>query len=749
MTPPPPPPTPRASSANLGIVVFFALTTLQSAFLIFLVQPMVGKHILPWFGGVPTVWSLCLAFYQSTLFAGYAYAHWLERRIRPAVQIAVHGGVFLAALIALPVLPDSSWKPQGTEDPIWAIASMLTVNVALPFLFLASQGPLLQAWFVRAGRGRSPYPLYAVSNLGSLLALVSFPLIAEPSWPLSTLSRFWSGAFVVAGTFSLACAWLALGSKGTEPLDTTHTREGSALDPLSASSVVLWIALPACAVTLLMGVTNELCLNVASVPFLWIVPLCIYLSTFILCFGAEWLYDRGFSLFLLALAIGIQVVIGRWGIGPESWVTSARMTQGQIVLYSIGLFAACMLLHGELYRLRPAKERLTTFYLCVSGGGALGGLFVGLAAPHLFNDYLELPLGALAALVTLYAARRLDPSGWLHTRSRRFAYAGAIAMLVTSGTALTAARPGSDGVLHHERNFFSVLRVIELAPHTPRANRYTLISGTTMHGSQLRHPNGRGLPTNYFGEATGLGFALRSRAPGRETRVGVIGLGIGTVAAYGRAGDLFRFYEIDPTVVELATDGKFFSFLSASPANIEIAIGDGRLSLEAELSDDHEPPWDVLIVDAFSSDAIPVHLLTVEAFRIYRNRLSDAGLIVLHLSNNHLDLAPVALRMASEVGLHAIELRNVAMRELLSSPSIWVVASPSQERIDGLTRFVATERKRRNYPTESIVALQPDPNRLRETALWSDDYSDLISVLRTRTARETTSRRLIHSLDQD
>jgi spermidine synthase len=722
-------PQQRATPGSTWIVLLFALTTLQSAYLIFLVQPMVGKHILPWFGGAPAVWTLCLAFYQTTLFLGYAYAHLLERWVRPALQPLVHACVLLAAFQALPVLPDATWKPAGADSPSWSILAMLSVHVAPPFLFLASQGPLLQAWFGRAGQGRSPYPLYAVSNLGSLLALVSFPIIAEPTWPLSALSRFWSFAFVLGGALSLGCVWLA-----RRPAGPVHPGE---LDPLESTlpsrpgpaHFALWIALPACAVMLLMGVTNELCMNVASVPFLWVVPLCVYLLTFIISFGAEWLYDRGLHLFLLALAIGVQLLVAGSELGPESWVTSASSIQGQAVLFSLGLFAACMLLHGELHRLRPAREKLTAFYLCISGGGALGGLFVGLVAPQLFDDYLELSFGALAALVAFYAARRLDPKGWLHARDLRVVWVGAAGLLAAGAAGLAVTRADVPGVLHQERSFFGVLRVIDVAPEDPRRHRTTLRSGTTIHGAQLRHPKARRLPSTYYGELTGIGMLLRQLPEDRPARVGTIGLGIGTVASYGRPGDRYRFYEIDPQVITLANDEKYFSYLADSPAEIEIVTGDARLSLESEMESDPDARFDVLIVDAFSSDAIPVHLLTLEAFRLYRAHLGESGVLALHLSNLYLDLPPVALRLCAETGLHALEVRNVLMPRQISLASRWIVASPDEARLEALAAHIAAERERRALPTRSIATLVPDLESVRAAPLWTDDYSDLYGVL--------------------
>ena len=386
----------------------FVGSIFASAFLLFLVQPMVGKHILPWFGGGTGVWTLCLTFYQSTLFLGYAYAHLLIRGVSPAFQPIVHGAVLVAALMTLPVLPDAAWQPEPGADPRARILLTLVASVGLPFFLLAASGPLVQAWYARAFPSRSPYPLYAASNLGSLVALLGFPFAIEPAVGLVQASRLWSWAFAACGFALLLCAWRA--TRSTAPAATPS----SAAAATRFTDILLWVFLSAVAVVLLLGVTNELCLDIASIPFLWVLPLSLYLCTLIVCFSSDGAYRRGAVATLAAAAT--LVILGVWAASDEhGWWSSTGSMNAKIAIYSVALFLWCMLAHGELYRLRPAPARLTTFYLCVAGGGALGGLFVGLAAPLLFSDYFELPIGLVVCWLLFLTCYWQDPTGPLQS----------------------------------------------------------------------------------------------------------------------------------------------------------------------------------------------------------------------------------------------------------------------------------------------------------------------------------------------
>ncbi|MCH8146185.1 MAG: hypothetical protein IIA55_15855 [Gemmatimonadetes bacterium] len=617
----------HAASAPGWVGAAFVTATFASAFLIFLVQPMVGKRILPWFGGAPGVWTLCLAFYQTTLFAGYAYAHFLIRFVKPSHQPIVHAIVFAGAVLVLPVLPGESWQPEGAIAPLGAIASMLAANVALPFLMLAATGPLIQAWFARRHPDEAPYRLYAVSNFGSLLALLAYPFVLEPRLSLSVTDTVWSVAFVLTGVAILGCAVLA--ARAREAPAARPSPERAAVGP---AQIFLWISLSGVAVVLLMGVTNELCIDLASVPFLWIIPLAVYLATFILCFGAERDPHPTPWLILVAFPILLQLVFalapGQGGLFKEVAVSAYVL----IAFFVMLLFGICMLLHGELHRLRPASERLTLYYLCISGGGALGGILVGVVAPRVFDDYTELPLGFSLACALLLAARWTDTRGWLHRRAPNWRWAIAVvaSLLAVYGFTPQAFVP-FEGVMLQERSFFGVLRVLELGSGSMAQRQ--LLNGSTAHGTQfLAHAK---RPASYFGTHTGIGITLLQETQTGPRQIGIVGLGVGTLAAYGRAGDRFRFYEIDPAVIRIARDDSYFTYLSQSKAEVEIIEGDARISLRSELEHGVRPLFDVF--DATGTRVRQVRLpegRDVVGFgrgTLYATREDDDGLLWLEL----------------------------------------------------------------------------------------------------------------------
>jgi len=685
---------------------------------------------VPWFGGVPAVWTLCLAFYQTALFAGYAYAHWLIRSVRPTRQLLVHALVFAAALLALPVLPGETWRPEGAVEPAAAILAMLCVHVAPPFVALAATGPLVQAWFARRHPTRSPYPLYAVSNAGSFLALLAYPFLLEPRLSVSATGRWWSLAFVATAVAVLACAALAsrVPTSGPAPAPDRSTAE-----PLRPTRVALWLLLPGCAVVILMGVTNALTLDVASVPFLWVLPLGVYLASFVLCFGSERSYRRIPWLLLAALPLLAAWLLSadevRVGPGIRAIASSIQF---RIATQALALFGACMVLHGELYRLRPPARSLTAFYLCISAGGALGGIFVGALAPRLFDDTLELEVGLALGWLLFLAACWQDSRGWLSRNAPRWRWAAALVLSAILLPAAAAIRLRAvPGVVHQERTFFGVLRVWEFG-RGPGEQRQ-LWNGSTLHG--LQFPATPRRPTSYYGVQTGIGLALAQRPPDAPVSIGVIGLGIGTLAAYGRPGDRIRFYEIDPAVVRIALDGRWFSYLAGSGAAVEVVEGDARISLAAELARGERPAFDFLIVDAFSSDAIPVHLLTREALALYCEALAGDGLLAFHVTNRAFDLVPVVARLAQDAGLRVAAIDTIAIRGQLSAPATWVFLARSEARIRPLLRLAARRPAKLGIPAAAIRVLQPSPDQLARIAPWTDDYSDLLDALRPLRSR--------------
>jgi len=746
-------PIKHAKSRQANRQPLFVAAILSSSFLIFLVQPMVGKRILPWFGGTPSVWTLCLEFYQTALFLGYAYAHVLIRYASPKAQILIHAAVIGVAILILPVLPGESWQSAGFANPTSSILAMLGTSVALPFMALASTGPLVQAWFARVYPDRSPYPLYAVSNVGSFAALLAYPFLFEPHLPLSTTGTYWSLAFTMTAVAVIACAVIARNAGAeveveVDPLDESGPRatlpESTSVDYIGrpdALHISLWILLPGSGVILLMGVTNSICLDIASVPFLWILPLATYLFTFILCFASERNY-RPTPFALLALAASLVTVGFYFTTGVLEAVVGDALGKSifdrlhsvyvQVPAYTALLFAGCMIMHGELYRLRPTAKSLTTFYLCVSGGGALGGLFVGLLAPILFDDYFEIRVGLASALLLFVGARALRTSASNPLLTRwpwRVAAALAIALVLYS---LIPPSPNREIVVYDERSFFGVLQVIEQR-HENGLERH-LMSGTTLHGVEFISGRARPLPTTYFGRATGIASAFAelfaSLPAGRGAKIGVIGLGIGTLSAYGRPGDEFRYYEIDPSVVQIAGESGYFSFLEKSMAQVTVVIGDARLQIGKEQRAGRSQAFDLLILDAFNSDAIPVHLLTAEAFELYTRAMTKHGLLAVHISNRHFDLLPLVARAGLAVGLETVDIRTAAAPGFQSLSAHWVLLSADPRRLEQVAEMMRTRQRLMNLPPSHAKIAFPEEEDLRDVPLWTDDYSDLFSALK-------------------
>jgi spermidine synthase len=709
----------------------FAVTIFLGAFLLFQVQPLMGKFILPWFGGAPGVWTTCLLFFQTGLLGGYAYAHFICRRLQPKQQALVHLLLVAAAVVTLPISPALRWKPQPDSQPVVQILALLAANVGLPYLVLSSTGPMLQAWTGWLQPGAVPYRLYALSNTGSLLALVSFPFVFEPRFSRATLSQLWSWLFVAYAGGSALCAvklWRRNPAKVSTVELSTTTASSVESPPFAREQPsnlrrLLWLMLPACASILLLAITNKLCQDIAVVPFLWIAPLSLYLLSFVICFDHSRWYGR--LPFALALVVALVGICYTFASGAN-W-----LVWKQAAVYCGGLFVCAMVCHGELYRLRPLSTHLTEFYLWIAAGGALGGLLVAVLAPLCFSSYYELHWGlwlcaALFVLVCLVEGTRLLPKGrdirpappsWIvSSRLGRFRHWGALARcLLVLGLgafsvilATTAAKPNPD-IVHQSRNFYGVLKVFEHSKDDPLSHRLLLQHGRITHGIQFLDPQQTTWPTTYYGTQSGVGLAL-DVLPGWGRRVGVVGLGAGTVAAHGKPGDVFRFYEINPEVIRLASSP--FSFLSNSLAKIELVRGDARLSLEDEPSQQ----FDLLILDAFTSDAIPVHLLTREAFTLYERHLRTNGMIAVHISNHFLDLEPVVERLARQFNYESavIDYEEIDEQWWLYS-STWVLLTHDE-------RFI-------NLPEISTAA---NPSRaLPKTApLWTDDFTSLFQILK-------------------
>ncbi|MGA3073623.1 MAG: fused MFS/spermidine synthase [Bryobacteraceae bacterium] len=676
-------------------MLLYALTILVSAFLLFQVQPVIARIILPWFGGSAAVWTTCLLFFQSVLLLGYLYSHWLYRKLRPRAQAVAHIGLLTASMAVLPIWPAASWKPTGGDDPTLRILLLLAVTVGLPYFLLSTTGPLLQAWYARRHLGAMPYRLYALSNAGSMFALISYPVLFEPWLGTRHQAVSWSAAY---GVFVILCACTAWLGRETAAAPAELAPD----DQEPARRTLFWVALPACASVLLLAVTNHLTQNVAAIPFLWILPLSIYLLSFILCFESEGWYRRTVFLGLFAVAVGGMA----YALSPEFQNNPVKV---MIPFFSVGLFICCMVCHGELARMKPHPGRLTSFYVMIALGGALGGVFVALIAPRVFSGFYELPVGLSACAIVVLMVWRADPESGLGGNWRRPAplAAGLMALAVTGYLGFVIHERGK-GARVMARNFYGGLKVMdETADDDSGEPVRRLMHGTITHGEQFLNPKFQDRSTTYYGPHSGVGRAIRQDQESGPVRVGVIGLGTGTLAAYGRAGDYFRFYEINPLVLRLAQTQ--FTFLKICKARLDVAMGDARLSLEREAPED----FDVLAVDAFSSDAIPVHLLTREAFVLYFRHLKPEGVLAVHVSNKHLDLTPVVKLAARSLQKDA-RLIDTEDEEHDVFGSTWVLVTASASFFDGpLMRTVA--------------AAVPLPRKVR---MWTDDYSNLFQILK-------------------
>jgi hypothetical protein len=680
-------------------MLLYACTIFLSAFLLFQVQPLIAKMILPWFGGSAAVWTACVLFFQLLLLLGYLYAHWSMRYLKPKAQTALHLGLLAASILMLPAIPSASWKPAGGDDPTLRIFGLLAATIGLPYFLLSTTGPLVQAWFVRERRrpGATAYRLYALSNLGSMLALLSYPVLVEPYLATRTQGYSWSAGYLAFVLFCGFTAWRSLAATPVKEADTPAAGASGAPAP-TAGLMVLWVSLAACASTLLLSVTNHLSQNVAAIPFLWVIPLALYLLSFILCFDGDGWYKRGFFIRLLAVALAGMV----YALFTDSENMPLKLA---LPLFAIGLFVCCMVCHGELARLKPDPSYLTLFYLMVSIGGAIGGVFVGLIAPNVFSGYYELPLAlvfcaALAADVLrrdLYAGPGWS-LGWILTLAYVVALTGYVGHNLKSSWGVNRVAV---------RNFYGGLKVSDNG--SGREAVRTLTHGTINHGEQFLDPARRRLPITYYAPTTGVGLAFHNAGNDGPKYLGVIGLGTGTLAAYGRPGDHVRYYEINPLVVDIAR--KQFTYLNDCPAKLDISMGDARLSLELE------PPqgFDVLAVDAFSSDSIPVHLLTEEAFELYFHHLKATGVLAVHVSNKYLDLKPIVKLAAQALGKESLVIDTDD--------------GDSDSGVFGAT-WVLVSGDRGFFEKPDVKNAGTAPKSSSGLRMWTDDYSNLFRILK-------------------
>jgi spermidine synthase len=800
-----PPPDHPQGGRNLNFALLSGGTILVGAFLLFQVQPVISKMILPWFGGSSAVWSTCMLFFQMVLLAGYGYAHLLTRLFTPRRQVMVHAGLIVLALVTLPITPSDSLRPIDGSNASFRILTVLGLSVGLPYFLLSSTGPLVQAWFGRVYHGRSPYRLYALSNIGSLAALLSYPFLIEPRFTLPQQDRFWSAGMIVYALLSVGLAYALWRFADRVPLEADQIEEQPEAMP-PAERKLLWVLLPTLGSVALLAVTNHLSQDVAAVPFLWVMPLSLYLITFILCFDSDrwyqrWLFcplailsilwvslieaaphldDKFRSMnwnFTLSGAIDrfMGTLIGWANIIPAIRSLNLQFQTNEIdynpvfqgLFYLSFLFFGCMVCHGELARLKPGKQFLTSYYLMIAAGGALGGVFVALMCPVLFAWYAELPLAqaaiflvaavglslallgriaqhqwlrflicaiALGAVGTFSgdaAVRRVETE-WIRAAvSLVMAFIGAglaygivatsrreLQILCTSvgGLLMLSAAFGlvlggvlkvqDPAVIAAERSFYGALQVRNDGDSEP-VGRW-LTHGRIQHGYQHLDDELRRLPTTYYVPKSGIGLAIERHPNAGELKIGVVGLGAGTIAAYGDQASEIRFYEIDDLVERFSRT--YFTYREESSAKIEVVLGDARLSMERE-----EPQeYDILAIDAFSGDAIPVHLLTRECLDVYLKHLKPDGILAIHISNRYLDLAPIVRALAQRAGMRA---ENVYYREqetrLRDTTSDWMLLSRNEAFF--------------NDPDVQAALDPADPEaRVIE---WTDHYSNLWDIL--------------------
>lgn len=730
-------------------MAIFSVTIFLGAALLFLVQPMFAKMALPLLGGAPAVWNTCVFFFQAALLAGYAYAHASVRWLGVRRQALVHAALLFAPFAVLPIKIGDGWTPPAATNPIGWMLVLLTASVGLPFALVAASAPLVQRWFsmTRHPSARDPFFLYAASNLGSLAGLLLYPAAIEPALRLARQSALWAWGYGALVALSLACIVAALGGGGRAPVDADASADRSRS---SSRARLRWVALALVPSSLMLSVTTYISTDIAAVPLLWVVPLAMYLASFVLTFAPAPPFSHRLMSALLPVAVLAPVI----SIVSEATNPAAVL----IALHLAALFVAAMVCHGELARARPGPSRLTGFYLLVATGGVLGGVFNALVAPVLFQTTVEYPIALVAAcllrppaavaarrgcargllldggvpliagaltLALVYAVRQV---GDALTPPLRIAAAFGVPLLIAAlawpwprrfGLALAAIllggatySAGGHRLLHIDRSFFGINRVLL----TEGGRFRVLLHGRTIHGVQSTQPALRREPLSYYHRRGPAGEIFARFAAGRrDLRIGVLGLGAGTLACYAEPGQRWTFFEIDPAVEHIARNARLFTFLADSPAPIEVVLGDARLSL-ARVPD---RAFDFLALDVFSSDAIPVHLLTREALALYLLKVKPGGVIAFHLSNRHLDLRPVLAATAGALRVPALVRADLEVDEAdwteARYPSTWAIVAAAR----GALAPLADSRWEAPAPRPGL-------------APWTDDFSNIFGVFRWR-----------------
>jgi SAM-dependent methyltransferase len=745
--------------------LLYALTLFTSAMLLFLVQPMFAKMVLPLLGGTPAVWNTCMVFYQAALLAGYVYAHLSIRLLGPRRQAGLHLLLVLVPWLVLPITVVPGWTPSPDANPIPWLLGLLSLSVGLPFLAISATGPMLQAWFADTGHpaAKDPYFLYAASNAGSMLALLGYPILFEPTLPLAEQSKAWAMGYALLSVMLVLSAVALWRSRPAQDTAGAAVRPDPETEPSGRGAPtwrlrLWWLLLAFVPSSLMLGVTTHISTDIASVPLLWVVPLALYLLTFILVFARRQILPHHLMLRLQPLFV---LTLAAWfclNLAETNWL--------MVPLHLATFFVVTMVCHGELAASRPDAKHLTEFYLWMSLGGVLGGTLNAIVAPLMFSTIIEYPLvlaascllrpwtgrsttswrplvadflvPAILAVILVALVRGSNMLGhelplWQGAivlgvaalvclsfvgRPLRLGLGVATIMLVSAllmnqtGPARWGVIPNSLAVAHLERSFFGVIRV----RHDDAAQTNTMVHGSTRHGMQSFKPELRREPLTYYHRGGPLGQAMAMlENAGRLKQIAVIGLGTGSIAAYGRPGMEITYYEIDPAVLRLAKDPRYFSYLADSQARVNVVLGDARLMIAAA------PPrgYDLIAVDAFSSDSIPIHLITREALHLYLDKLADGGLIAMHISNRYLRLEPIVGRLAQEAGLECLAQRNDVSeddRALGKESSHWAVLA---RRPADLKTLAADRRWHR-------------PKVGPRVPVWTDDFSNILSVFNWR-----------------